>query len=100
MPAFHRSLAIGTVATAFVALLLLSSWAQNTNAGTWRTGQSDEFRYGFIDSLAREKMDIIILGPYGKSVQEGFSKCLAGQTDILMLRIVDAYLDRNPTANT
>jgi hypothetical protein len=68
---------------------------QLDNTGVFR-GADTQFKLGYVAGIATTLMD----GPINAQVLAGYRRCLSGQTNASLLRIVDAYIDRTPTTNT
>jgi len=61
------------------------------NAGAWRVIQSSEFRQGFVAGIAS-----YLLNQSEGTLRAGYAECLAGRTDLSLLGVVDAYMERHP----
>ena len=61
------------------------------NAGAWRVIQSSEFRQGFVAGIAS-----YLLNQSEGPARAGYAECLAGRTDLSLLDVVDAYMERHP----
>jgi hypothetical protein len=70
------------------------------NAGSWRSEGTESYRIGFVAAVAQDLMIIQDSQPNGAAIRTGYVKCLNDQRMDTLLRVADAYLDRNPEENT
>lgn len=81
-----RGVAIFCLALVFSAPALAAE-----NAGSWRVIQSNEFRQGFVAGIAS-----YLLNQSEGAARIGYAECLGGRTDLSLLAVVDAYMERHP----
>ena len=91
-----RCKTVRAAALAITPLLISAPASAAENAGAWRVIQSSEFRQGFVAGIASYLLELADGGPDAAEIRAGYAECLAGRTDLSLLGVVDAYMERHP----
>jgi hypothetical protein len=88
-----------SVITLACLLCLFAGEAKAMTVGEWQ-GYSEEYKLGFVTGIVDEAMSVQHAGPNGAKMVVGFRNCLNGQLPSTVLKVVNSYLDRHPSAYT